>query len=245
MRSSAFREIRISLYVLALILCCCILFYLFASMFTAIGYKGFEKARNANAETEETSVTIIIDPGHGGEDPGATEKDLIEKTLNLDVALKLSDFLAFGGYNTVLTRNEDILLYDSEADGTKKQQDLSNRVRIAKEYQHAYFVSIHMNKFPVEYCKGLQTFYSDNNEKSKLLAESVQQSAQLLQTDNKRVIKNGTDNIYVLENLDIPAILIECGFISNTNEASLLSKDEYKSALAFSIYCGIAAHLEN
>ena len=102
-----------------------------------------------------------------------------------------------------------------------------------------------MNKFPSEVCKGLQVFYSENNQLGKELAQSLQLNAGILQTYNNRKIKNGTDTIYLLENLEIPAVLIECGFLSNLEEARNLNKTEYKTALSFSIYCGIADFLEN
>lgn len=245
MRSNNFKEAKVSLYIVAVFIACCIIFYLFASLFISMGYEGFHNAKNANANIDYNDAIIVIDPGHGGEDPGASDNGLIEKNLNLEIAKLLSEYLSICGFDTVLTRNDDVLLYDPLDNQSKKRQDLNNRVKIAESYDDSIFVSIHINKFPAEYCNGLQTFYSANNAKSKILAESIQNSAMLLQPNNKRVIKDGTDAIYVLENLNLPSVLIECGFISNNDEAKLLTDKEYKQALAFSIYCGIAETLEN
>ena len=243
MRVNTFKEARISLYILACILLITVVFYFFASMFTSMGYKGYHAA-NENVFTENDSTVIVIDPGHGGEDPGATDNDLVEKHLNLQVSLKLNSFLRANGYTTVLTRSEDRLLYNTGEENKKKYFDLRNRESIANEYSNCLFVSIHMNKFPLEYCKGLQVFYSSNNENGIALAESVQSNIIALQTYNDRKVKCGNDSIYLLESLKMPAILVECGFISNSEEAQLLSSELYQNALALSLYCGIIEFME-
>lgn len=244
MQDNVFKEAKISLYILSAVLACAAMFYFIASMFTNMGYEGYKKAKKANYDIEKDAVTIIIDAGHGGEDPGAVANGLIEKELNLKIAKRLQAILSSNGYQTVMTRTEDNLLYNQGEEDHKKYYDLRNREAIAEGYENSVFVSIHLNKFPAEYCKGLQAFYSENNEESLTLSETIQSYAKILQTDNKRNVKNGTDTIYLLENLDMPAVLIECGFLSNYNEAQLLKNDEYINALAMSIYCGIADYLE-
>ncbi len=243
MRHNYFKEAKISLWVLSLVLFFAIMFYLVATMFTSMGYRGKGKETYSNGN-EKNEVVIILDAGHGGEDPGATDNGLIEKDLNLDITLKLNDILVSNGYNTVLTRREDILLYRAGEESKKKYYDLRNRAQIAESYSKSVFISIHMNKFPIDYCKGLQTFYTDNNSESKILASEIQESARLLQTDNKRSIKNSEDTIYLLSHLNTPSVLVECGFLSNANEAKKLSEDEYRKLLAFNIYCGISKYLE-
>ncbi len=244
MRTNVFKEARISLYILASLMALSILFYVFASMFTSVGYKGFRKAKQTVAEPSYVPITVIMDPGHGGEDPGAVDNGLTEKDLNLDVALSLNDILTACGYNTALTRTEDMLLYKQGEENRKKYYDLRNREVFAEEFENSVFVSLHMNKFPAEYCKGAQTFYSEHDIESKNLATSVQENVRLLQKNNKRVIKSGNNTIYLLDNLDMPSILIECGFLSNREEALSLSDKNYRAALAFTIYCGIAEYLE-
>ena len=245
MRSNIFRETRIGFYVLTAILAFSIVFYFLVSMFVSMGYKGYKDAKESNSTTVNNQKNILIDPGHGGEDPGASENDIIEKHLNLDVSLKLNSFLTGAGYSTFLTRTEDKLLYKQGEENRKKFFDLRNREEIANTYENSLFVSIHMNKFPASYCKGLQTFYSENNPESKIIANSVQENIRFLQTDNKRAIKSGNQTIYLLEKLQMPAVLIECGFVSNPEEAKLLINEDYQKALALSIYCGIAEYLEN
>ena len=244
MRSNVFKEVKFSIYVFAGLLFALTLFYLIATMFISMGYKGYEKSRNANAEIFN-DVTVVIDPGHGGIDAGASANGLFEKDLNLELSLILSEYLENFGYNFVLTRTEDVMLYDPNIEGSRKRQDLSNRVKIANNYDQACFVSIHMNKFPQESCKGAQVFYSGKNPQSKILSETLRDNVLLLQPDNNRKTKNGTDSIYLLEKLEVPAVLIECGFLSNYNEAVLLKNDDYKKALSLSIYCGIADYLEH
>lgn len=244
MRSNVFKEAKISILILSIILCVMILFFLIASMFISMGFKNFEKNKTVMADFTDTPV-IIIDPGHGGIDSGATANGLIEKDLNLEISILLSDYLTNCGYDVVLTRTDDVLLFDPQIPGSRKSQDLNNRVSIANSYDNVYFISVHMNKFPTENCKGFQAFYSENNDVSKVLAEKLQHNVILLQSDNKRKIKNGTDNIYLLEKINSPAVLVECGFISNKEESYLLKTNEYKQALAFAIFCGIADCLEN
>ena len=244
MKTTVYKEARISIYILAFVIAATLLFYIFASMFTSVGYKGLRKAKSANADVYSDDITIIIDAGHGGEDPGAVDNGLIEKELNLDVALVLNNILISNGYKTALTRDEDILLYRQGEENRKKHFDVRNRVEFANEFEKAIFVSIHMNKFPATYCRGLQTFYSENNAQSKIFADSIQENSRLLQTDNKRLVKSGNETIYLLENLDIPAVLVECGFLSNKEEAQRLSDKEYQKALAFTIYCGLVECLE-
>lgn len=244
MRSNIFRETRIGLYVLTAILAFSIVFYFIVSMFVSMGYKGYD-SKESNVDVDSRQKTIVIDAGHGGEDPGASEKEIIEKDLNLDVSIKLNDFLIGAGYNTVMTRVEDKLLYNQGEENRKKYFDLRNREEIANSYENSIFISIHMNKFALSYCKGLQTFYSENHPESKKIATCIQDSVKSLQTYNKRVIKSGNETIYLLKNLKMPAVLIECGFISNPVEANLLIDDDYQKALSLSIYCGIAEYLEN
>ncbi len=245
MRTNIFREAKISLCILSLVLAVATVFYFIASMFTSMGYEGFKKANADITVTDQKNLTVIIDPGHGGEDPGAVVNDLIEKNLNLEVAGYLNEFLKFSGYTSVMTRTDDILLYNQGEENRKKYYDVRNREAIAESYENSVFISIHMNKFPQEYCKGLQVFYSSNNENSIRLAESIQNNITFLQTDNNRKIKNGNDTIYLMENLEIPAVLVECGFLSNETEASLLKEKNYKLAIAVSLYCSISEYAES
>ena len=236
-----FKKARVSIYVLIILAIVIALFYVISSLFTGMGYSAY---KDAIALTEQASqkVTIVIDPGHGGEDPGAECNGIIEKDINLATAKYLAALLKANGHNVIMTRDADVMLYN-EGDTHKKSSDLINRTKIAGSAEDPVFVSIHMNKFPLEYCKGLQTFYSENSPLSAVLADSIQTRARCLQPDNKREVKSAGGSIYVLSHLDIPAVLVECGFISNNEEAGLLVKDSYQRQLALVIYCGITDYL--
>ena len=186
---------------------------------------------------------IIIDAGHGGFDGGAQAADgTLEKNINLSISLKLKEFLELGGFNVIMTREVDSgTEMDSEQSiGKRKVSDMKERLKIINSNPDAIFVSIHLNKFTTSSAKGTQVFYSQNNEKSKELAQSIQSVViNQLQQDNSRVIKKGDKSIYLLKNAKIPAVIVECGFLSNEQELSLLKQEDYQKKIAFCVYCGI------
>lgn len=188
--------------------------------------------------------TVVIDAGHGGEDGGAVSADgLLEKDVNLDIALRLRDLLTANGIPVVMTRTEDILLYDRNADyeGRKKSLDLAARRKIAEETPNCLFVSIHMNSFPDARYDGLQVWYSPNDPASETIAETIQKTAkEILQPENDRKTKAATSAIYLLHHLTVPAVLVECGFLSNPAEAAKLGTDEYRRDVAFTLFLAIS-----
>ena len=194
-------------------------------------------------------VTVVIDAGHGGEDGGTQSADgMYEKEVNLEIAHMLDTMLRANGIRTVMTRTEDVLLYDRNADyhGRKKMLDLATRRRITEEIENPVFVSIHMNSFPEERYMGLQVFYSPNDTRSQALAEWIQNSAQmLLQPQNDRKIKKATSAIYLLDRLQCPAVLVECGFLSNPQEADLLSREDYRQKMAFVLFCSVMSYISS
>ena len=220
---------------------------------TAVLTVAYSYITKANHSEETISLnskeckTIIIDPGHGGEDCGAIGvTGIYEKDLNMQISKKLGDYLRAAGYNVIYTRTEDKLLYTEEENikGMRKIYDLKNRTNIANSYSDAIFISIHMNSYGNENCSGLQVYHTPGNEEAKKLALNVQSSVKSsLQANNKRTIKSG-ENIFLLENSANPAILIECGFISNTEESTKLSEKEYQKELCFSILCGIIEYVK-
>ena len=196
-------------------------------------------------EVEETAIPqymFVIDPGHGGEDGGAEAGGILEKDLNLDVSLKLSDLCALFGCDALLTRDDDRLLYDAYGDaadytGKKKTYDLRNRLRMAEESGAELFIGVHMNKFPEAKYKGLQVYYSKNDGESKRAAEFIRSySKKYLDPSNERETKAAGKSIYILDRIEMPAVLVECGFISNDGERALLSSRDYQSALAAVIF---------
>ena len=190
---------------------------------------------------------IIIDAGHGGEDPGAVgENGIYEKDLNLAIALEIGRLLEEKGYIVVYTRTDDRLLYQDHENikGIRKISDLKNRCKVAERYPDATFISIHMNSFGSEKYSGLQVYYSDNNSGSRDLANTIQNRVRAdLQPNNTRTTKVGGD-IYLLENMGNTSIMIECGFLTNKSECEKLSQKEYQKQLSFSIVCGIIEYME-
>lgn len=189
-----------------------------------------------------TNKVIVIDAGHGKPDSGAeNENGVSEEAINLKIALKLQKYLESSGATVLLTRSDENGIYeiDSKTISQKKVSDIKKRVKIANESSADIYVSIHLNKIPQGQYWGWQTFYNSGNEKSKLLADSIQKNLnETISKDNKREIKK-LDNIYMMKNVEIPIALVECGFLSNEQEASKLQQDDYQSKLAWGIYDGI------
>ena len=205
-------------------------------------------ALNVSAMAEENDKNlVIIDAGHGGEDPGAVGADgVYEKNLNLQIALQIGEMLREEGLAVIYTRLEDKLLYTEEENikGIRKISDLKNRCKIAAEYPNSIFVSIHMNSYGNAKYSGLQVYYSESNNESRLLAESIQRTVkENVQNENNRQIKPGKD-IYVLENTPNISVLIECGFLTNPDECKKLSEKEYQKRLSLAIVCGIIKYKE-
>lgn len=199
-----------------------------------------EKSANVSAKATQR-YTVIIDAGHGGFDGGAVAPDgTLEKDLNLSVALKLDSVLKIMGYDTVLVRDTDVSTADDK--GTERSQkvsDIKARLRLTEKYKDALFVSIHMNKYTSPQPHGAQVFYSQVDG-SKELAECIQRSITAgVQTDNKRVVKKTTKDIYLLYHAVIPSVIAECGFISNPDDLLKLKSDEYQLKMAAAIAAGI------
>ncbi len=197
-------------------------------------------AEDAAASPEDGTVNtpircVVIDAGHGGEDGGTiSATGLCEKDLNLAIALHLRDILEAAGVPTVMTRTEDILLYDRTVDyhGRKKVLDLAARLAIGEATENALFVSIHQNAFPATQYAGLQVWYGVADPRSKTIAAAMQEAGLQLDPTNKRHIKPAGSNIYLLDRLKGPAVLVECGFLSNPEEAARLGDPAYQRTLA-------------
>lgn len=186
---------------------------------------------------------IIIDPGHGGIDPGAIGVDgSNEKDINLAISLCLKDILLANGYDVIMTRDEDISINDSQYKTIKKikSSDLNNRLKIINDHPEAIAVSIHQNKYKDESSSGAQMFYGVKNKKSEQFANALQNSFNNnLQGNNNRVVKPSTSSVYIVHNANIPITLVECGFMSNYEDIKLLTNEEYQQKIAFTIFCGI------
>ncbi len=191
------------------------------------------------ADVLPVTPVFILDPGHGGEDGGAVAEDgTMEKDLNLDIAMTMAELADFLGYPVTITRREDEMLYNRYGDmteygGKKKTYDLRNRLRFAEESGGAVFCSIHMNKFPSPSCKGLQVYYGTEAEESRSYAAVLQSYARtFLDPQNHRETKKADSAIYLLHRMPIPAVLVECGFLSNPEECARLNTAEYRKITA-------------
>lgn len=219
----------------ALILCC--LAFLLLSYITC-GKIG----KMASTLAGEAPRTVVIDAGHGGEDGGATGKSgTIEKGINLAIAKDLQDLLLASGYRVVMTRTtDDDISDDLDTIRQRKTSDLHNRLKVVESQENCILVSIHQNKFPQSQYHGTQIFYSGNTAESKTLAESIRaRVVDLLQNDNDRTTKAATSSIYLLWNAKVPAVLVECGFLSNPEEEQRLQDSTYQKQMAFAICCGV------
>ncbi len=199
-----------------------------------------------NNSEDKKYVTVVLDAGHGGRDGGAVGvTGAIEKELNLDIAKRIEAKLSEMGVSVVMTRTEDVML---ESDGaySKKNGDLKARLEIAEAAENSIFVSIHMNKFHSPSVKGTMIYYSSNNSDSKPLAEAVMSAVKdKLQPENKKAVKDVGSALYILNRTTRPAILIECGFISNSYEESLLMNEDYRERYAKVIADAVFAYINN
>ncbi len=205
--------------------------------------KGVTVIKNAMVTSNDTKQLIIIDPGHGGADPGKVGiNNALEKDINLSISFKLKVYLEQLGYEVVLTRTDDNGLYSLE-DNNKKRADMKKRVSIINEANPVMTISIHQNSFPQASSRGAQVFYHVKSPEGKRLAETIQEQMKLVLNDgNKRVAKSN-DSYYMLKNTSCPTVIVECGFLSNPAEADLLLDDSYQDKVAYGITEGIKAYI--
>ncbi len=204
------------------------------------------RAVEANIASTEKKC-VVIDAGHGGEDGGTVGVNgALEKDLNLSLSEVLGAMLEFSGYEVVQTRKEDKLLYDRNENyhGRKKVLDLKGRLEIAQNTSPDIFIGIHMNAFPEQKYSGLSVYYSKNDPRSKDAAEIIRANViGTLQPYNNREIKAANSNIYILNRITYPAILVECGFLSNPEECEKLSSYEYRRELSLVFYSSLVSFL--
>lgn len=218
---------------------------LYGTVFLAVilFVSAFAVLADKESEISDSRPVIIIDAGHGGFDGGAVAQDgTVEKDINLKIAIKVEEFLKVNGFKVIMTRTEDRGTEDnSNAQiSERKKSDMQNRLKLIENNSSAVYISIHLNKFTTSAASGTQVFYSANNKKSKVLAQKIQSSIiEMLQKDNDRVIKPGGNNSYLLKKATIPAVIVECGFLSNKRELELLKSDEYQTKISFAIASGI------
>lgn len=191
------------------------------------------------SESFNNEIEVLIDPGHGGIDGGAVgASGIVEKEINLKISQKLSAVFGLYGVSSALTRNDDCLLSSDLADTVrrKKNADLRKRVELANGMKRACLISVHLNAYPDNSCRGSQVFYSPNTDGSERLAKLIQSCmVSGLNPENHRVAKRSEHGHYLLQNVFCPAVIVECGFLSNPHEEQLLSDDSYQTKVAVCI----------
>ena len=244
-------------YLIPLFLACTALFALTAYLLGGSPTARAEDGRTATAVGEAVDevpaiACVVIDAGHGGEDGGTSSAaGVLEKDLNLSVAFALRDLFEAAGVPVVMTRTEDKLLYDRNVDfqGRKKVLDLATRrlvaEKVAAEAEQcggiSLFISIHMNAFPQPQYSGMQVWYGTGHPLSAEAAAGIQSASVTIMPDNHRKIKAAGSNIYLLDRIKSPAVLVECGFLSNPEEAERLSREGYRYAVAAVVFAGVIA----
>ena len=226
---------KIKLKTLYIIIC--------AALFCIFGivlFSAFSDVR-VSVDISDSKPVVIIDAGHGGEDGGAEVDGVLEKDINLNISLMLRDMLCAEGYTVRMVRDSDISVYSDGADtlSQKKTSDLHNRVNLFNSDENNIVVSIHQNKFEnSKYC-GTQVFYSENHKNHNIRTAVVKQ----LQPNNTRELKPATKDIFILDQSTVPAVLVECGFLSNDEERKKLTDEEYQKKMSGAIMCGIIDYI--
>lgn len=200
-------------------------------------------AKSKSVTTSEVNLRIF-DPAHGGDDPGKIGiNNVKEKEINLKIAKELEKLLKKEGIKVVMTRKDDGGLYQ-QSSNNKKVEDMRKRCEIITEADPVFTVSIHQNSYPDESVKGAQVFYYGQSQEGKKLAESLQQTlVQQLDPENHRQAK-ANESYYLLKKTPTPTVIVECGFLSNYEEAELLGTEEYQKKVAEAIKTGILNSLK-
>lgn len=217
----------------------------------ALGLSAFSAWREVPGEEAVSAMswaiagqTIILDPGHGGEDPGKVGSGgSFEKDINLQVAIKVRSLLAQGGAAVVMTRERDnALCEDKETLRERKREDLTRRLNLVEEEGAGLYVTLHCNSFPQSASSGAQVFYAPGVQGSRELALSLQQSLKETLGNTTRLPKEDTDT-YIMRNAKVPTVNVEMGFLSNAKEEQLLLNPAYQDKVAWAIYSGIVYYL--
>ena len=205
--------------------------------------KNLQKMVSSGKVTAANKV-VVLDSGHGGDDPGKIGVNQAkEKDVNLKIAKKIKKRMEKQGWKVVMTRKKDVMLGDPEA-GNKKIHDMKARVELINKTMPQAAVSIHQNSYQDEQIHGSQVFYYSHSEEGKRMAEVMQKALLAADEENTRQAK-ANDTYYLLKRTEVPTIIVECGFLSNPEEAAKLIDPEYQKKLADAITEGIIACVEN
>lgn len=217
-------------------------------LLVSMAFVGREAARyvvGANVSVGGTQKCVVIDAGHGGDDPGKVGiNGAKEKDVNLEIAKLVKGYLEANDVKVVMTRETDAGLYQAGT-SNKKVQDMKNRIAMIDKAAPDITVSIHQNSYPEEYVHGAQVFYYDGSPHGKELAEMLQkQLVKRADPENKRQVKSN-DSYYLLKKTSVPIVIVECGFLSNGSEAAKLCTEEYQKKIAWAIHMGILQYLNS
>jgi len=195
------------------------------------------------AKAEKERPVVVIDAGHGGNDPGKIGIDgTLEKDINLQIAYRLKKYLEASDVKVVLTREDDNGLY-TEKDSRKKMADMSKRCEIINDVSPALTVSIHQNSYHQENVFGGQVFYYKKSDKGKELAEILQSRFDYVLGEKNTRLAKPNDNYYLLLHVRTPIVIVECGFLTNWKESALLNSPDYQDRLAWTIHMGVMEYL--
>ena len=199
-----------------------------------------ETVMTSNVSMPLSKKIILIDAGHGGLDPGKVSGSTEEKTINLAIAQKLQSYLEQADATVFMTRVDDSdLARSKKSDMYSKKSDMYSRKLTADTSNADIFVSIHQNSYPSSNVSGAQVFYFNRSDNSKRLAECIQNELKLfINNNNKREVSENS-SYYVLKKTSMPAVIVECGFLTNPNEKGLLLDSEYQEKIAWAVYMGI------
>lgn len=202
-------------------------------------------ASGQNVVAGRERPVVVIDSGHGGNDPGKVGVDgTLEKDINLQIAKRLQAYLEASDVEVVMTRDEDRGLYES-GDSHKKMADMRNRCAAIEEANPAIVVSIHQNSYHEEGISGAQVFYYKDSEKGKKLAEIIQKRFDFVLGDQNRRMAKANGNYYLLLHVKQPIVIVECGFLSNWKESAALKAEEYQNRVAWTIHMGVMEYLNS
>jgi len=198
----------------------------------------------SSQEIERDEIKIVIDAGHGGNDPGKVGvNDALEKDINLQIAKKVKELLEEKDMKVVMTRVDDVMLGSGESNN-KKLQDMKERVSLMKQEKPDLVVSIHQNSYTDSSVSGAQVFYYTGSKEGERAAKLMQEALLSINENNKRQAK-ANDSYYLLKHVDAPAIIVECGFLSNPQEAEKLITEEYQYLISNAIVKGIESCFVN
>ena len=194
-----------------------------------------------NSEASSSTYIVVLDVGHGGNDPGKVAGDVLEKDINLQISIKVKEELEKQGIAVIMTRCEDVGLY-SEEDANKKQADMKNRCELINSSNANIMVSIHQNSYSDMSVKGAQVFYYEGSKEGKSIAENIQESIKNTVDSNNTREAKANDSYYIIKNISIPGVIVECGFLTNIEEKMKLMDEKYQEDMAKAIVSGIVAY---